>query len=240
MRLNNYDKTKVVSNLELQMVYMEPGAFMMGDDDENPAYQVTLTKDYRIGKYEVTQEEYQSIMGNNPSEFKGERKPVEKVSWNDAVNFCQKLTERERAAGRLPSGYEYRLPTEAEWEYAASGGNKSRNYKYSGSNDLNEVAWYYENSGQKTYEVGTKKANELGIYDMSGNVWEWCLDWHETYPRGSVRTPQGALSGSCRVLRGGSWGSSASRCRVAFRNNNSPGFTHFNVGFRAAIAPVQR
>jgi formylglycine-generating enzyme required for sulfatase activity len=141
---------------------------------------------------------------------------------------------------RLPSGYEYRLPTEAEWEYAACGGNKSRNYKYSGSNGLNEVAWYDENSKRKTHEVGIKKANELGIYDMSGNVWEWCLDWHETYPGGNVRNPQGTLSGSCCVFRGGSWGSSASRCRVAFRNNNSPVLTHHNLGFRAAIAPVQR
>lgn len=224
----------------MKLVYVAPGSFMMGsnngDSDETPVHRVTLTKGYWIGKYEVTQSEYQSIMGTNPSRFKGSNKPVEQVSWNDAVKFCKKLTARERAAGRLPSDCEYRLPTEAEWEFAARGGTKSRGYKYSGSNNINSVAWFGSNSSGQTHEVGTKSSNELGIHDMSGNVWEWCNDWYGKYSSGSATDPAGASSGSYRVNRGGGWASGARCCRVAFRDNNSPGYTYAFLGFRVLLA----
>ncbi len=226
----------------MKFVYVAPGSFQMGSNDggsaEKPVHRVTISRGYWIGKYEVTQDEYQSIMGSNPSRFKGGNNPVEMVSWNDAVKFCEKLTERERAAGRLPSGYEYRLPTEAEWEYAARGGNKSRGYKYSGSDSIDNVAWYSSNSRNKTHEVGTKSGNELGIHDMSGNVWEWCNDRYGNYPGGSTTDPTGASLGSSRVYRGGSWANYSGNCRSAFRTSALSGGTNFSIGFRVAFAPV--
>ncbi len=237
-------KDWTMPGLGMKFAYVAPGSFQMGsnngDSDEKPVHRVTISRGYWIGKYEVTQSEYQSIMGSNPSNFKGGSLPVETVSWNDAVKFCKKLTERERLAERLPSGYEFRLPTEAEWEFAARGGDKSRGYKYSGSDNIDNVAWYESNSGSKTHEVGTKSGNELGIYDMSGNVWEWCLDdWHSNYngaPSNGSRWGNG--SGSRRVIRGGSWDSHARDCRSALRYNFSPGNTLNLLGFRVAIAPV--
>ena len=212
----------------MKFVYVAPGSFKMGSHDGesegNPEHSVTINKGYWLGKYEVTQNEYQSITGINPSKLKGGNKPVETVSWNDAVSFCKKLTEREFAAGRLPSGYEYRLPTEAEWEFAADGGG-STVLKYSGSNSIDSVAWYGSNSGKETHEVGTKAANSLGLFDMSGNVWEWCLD--------------GGTSSYC-VLRGGSWDSGPKYCQVAFKDLNSPGYSSSSVGFRVAIAHITK
>lgn len=178
-------KDKIIPRLGMKLVYVSPGSFMMGSNDNNkekPIHRVTLSKGYWIGKYEVTQSQYQSIMRTNPSKFRGPNKPVEQVSWNDARWFCRQLTNRERKAGRLTSAYVYRLPTEAEWEFAARGGTKNKGYKYSGSNNIDSVAWYRSNSVNKSHEVGTKSSNELGIYDMSGNVSEWCLDdWHINY-----------------------------------------------------------
>ena len=175
-------------------------------------------KNYYIAKYEVTQAQWRAVMGNNPAKYKGADRPVEQVSWHDAMEFCKKLNDM----GLALAGYKFSLPTEAQWEYAARGGNKSKGYEYSGSNDIKEVAWYDDNS-DATHDVGTKKPNELGLYDMSGNVWEWCLD----------------ADGSSRVIRGGSWNNGAGGCRVARRSDRGPGFRYFNLGFRLALVPVQ-
>ena len=227
-------------------VFVQGGTFQMGsnsgDSDEKPVHTVTVN-DFYIGKYEVTQKEWKEVMGSNPSYFKGDNLPVEKVSWYDAVEFCNKKSEKE-GLQKCYSGNGksitcnfnangYRLPTEAEWEYAVRGGNKSRNYKYSGSNTIGDVAWYSSNSGSKTHQVGTKQANELGISDMSGNVWEWCWDWKGSYSSSSQTNPKGASSGSYRVLRGGRWAYVADLCRVASRSSyGAPVYSDFVIGFR--------
>jgi formylglycine-generating enzyme required for sulfatase activity len=214
---------------------IQPGTFMMG----SPAHQVTPTKQYYMGNYPVTQSEYARIMGRNPSSFQGDRHPVEQVSWEDATEFIKKLNglpeERaaERAAGRV-----YRLPTESEWEYACRAGS-SRAYCF-GEDEarLGEYAWYGANSGSKTHPVGQKAPNAWGLYDMHGNVWEWCSDWYGDYPSGSVTDPTGASTGSCRVGRGGSWLLEAARCRSAARYGNAPS-NRFNVlGFRLALSSL--
>ncbi len=218
-----------------EMVFVEGGIFTMGtsseqDDDaevyEKPAHQVTVSSFY-IGKYEVTQAQWVAIMDSNPSSFKGGDRPVENVSWDDIQEFLRKLNAQ--AGGR----YRYRLPTEAEWEYAARGGNQSRGYKYSGSNDPDRVAWYEDNSGSQTHPVGRKSPNELGIYDMPGNVWEWCQDWYEAYPS-AAQTDPADFSRSFRVLRGGSWGDRAWRCRVSLRSFSTPDYRSGYGGFRLA------
>ena len=168
-------------------------------------------------------------MGNNPSNFKGFDRPVEMVSWSDCMEFCSELS---RMTGRR-----FRLPTEAEWEYAARGGNKSTSAKFSGSSSASNVAWYEGNSGSQTHPVGKLRPNELGIYDMSGNVWEWCMDWKGDYGSGSQTDPLGASSGSYRVFRGGSWGGNAAYCRVSIRDGNSPGGRRNFLGFRVVLVP---
>ncbi|WP_308589737.1 SUMF1/EgtB/PvdO family nonheme iron enzyme [uncultured Prevotella sp.] len=226
----------VKDGISIDMVRVEAGTFTMGATaemkdpyiDEKPTHQVTLTNDYYIGKNEVTQALWQAVMGNNPSSFKGDNLPVEKVSWNDCQEFISKLN---RITGKT-----FRLPTEAEWEYAARGGNKSRGYQYSGSNNLSDVAWYYDNSGSKTHSVGTKQANELGIYDMSGNVWEWCQDWKGFYSSFSQVNPTGADSGSGRVYRGGSWSYFARLCRSSCRNSYSPDGRYSSLGLRLVLS----
>ncbi|MDR0841822.1 MAG: formylglycine-generating enzyme family protein [Acidobacteriota bacterium] len=216
------------------MVYVRGGTFTMGCtaeqgndcwDDEKPAHEVTV-RDFYIGKHEVTQAEWKAVMGSNPSRFKGDNLPVEQVSWNDAQEFIRKLSTM--------TGKNYRLPTEAEWEYAARGGSQSRGFKYSGSNSIGDVAWYYGNSGNKTHPVGTKRANELGIYDMTGNVWEWANDWKGGYSSGSQTNPVGPSSGSLRVNRGGSWYYDARFARVSSRYEYEPGFRIDILGFRLA------
>ena len=224
------------SNLpEIEMVWVSGGTFTMGAtseqgsdawDGEKPAHSVTLSG-YYIGKYEVTQAQWKAVMGNNPSRFKGDNLPVENVSWNDVQEFIRKLNQL--------TGKSYRLPTEAEWEYAARGGSNSRGYKYSGSDNVGSVAWYYENSGSTTHPVGSKSPNELGIYDMSGNVWEWCQDWYGDYSSSSQRNPKGPASGSNRVLRGGCWSNDARDCRVSNRFSVSPGDRGYILGFRLVL-----
>ena len=226
------------SNLpEIEMVWVSGGTFTMGAtseqgsdawDDEKPAHSVTLSG-YYIGKYEVTQAQWKAVMGNNPSSFKGDNLPVESVSWNEVQEFIKKLNQM--------TGKSYRLPTEAEWEYAARGGNNSRGYKYSGSNNIGSVAWYYDNSGSTTHPVGSKSPNELGIYDMSGNVREWCQDrWASNYYSSSPqRNPQGSASGSDRVLRGGCWDNDARNCRVSCRSYVSPYSGGYYLGFRLVL-----
>lgn len=225
--------TKLGAERDLLMVPIAPGEFTMGDSDMGPPHRVTISRPFFLGATEVTQAQWTAVMGSNPSYFKGDTLPVETVSWDEAMAFCQKLTERERSAGRLPAGWEFTLPTEAQWEFACRAGTTG---DYAG--DLDAMAWYDKNSGSKTHPVGTKQANAWGLSDMHGNVWEWCADWYgSSYPGGSVPDPSGAVSGSNRVSRGGSWGFSAVDCRSAFRGYVEPGFRHGNLGFRLALAP---
>ena len=219
------------------MVYVEGGTFTMGatseqqepDYDEKPTHRVSLSSFY-IGKYEVTQALWKAVMGSNPSNRKGDNLPVENVSWNDCQTFLRKLNAM--------TGKNFRLPTEAEWEFAARGGNRSRGYQYSGSKKINDVAWYYNNSGGETHPVGTKAPNELGIYDMSGNVWEWCQDWKGSYSSSTQTNPKGPSSGSFRVNRGGSWGNNARCCRVANRYDYAPGGRYSCLGLRLALSQL--
>ncbi|MGN0088282.1 MAG: SUMF1/EgtB/PvdO family nonheme iron enzyme [Candidatus Limimorpha sp.] len=231
------NQTITVNGVSFEMVYVEGGTFDMGatseqgsdaDSDEKPVHSVTLSG-YYIGKCEVTQELWEAVMGSNPSNFKGAQNPVESVSWNDCQEFVSRLNSL--------TGRTFRLPTEAEWEYAARGGNKSRHYKYSGSNNIFDVAWHDGNSFKKTHAVGTKTANELGIYDMSGNVWEWCSDWYGGYSAGAQTNPQGPSSGSYRVLRGGSWNYDARDCRVSNRSSSDPSYSLSSSGLRLVLVP---
>ena len=232
------NQTITVGGVSFKMIAVEGGTFLMGSpesdteayDDEKPQHEVTLSN-YYIGETEVTQELWETVMRSNPSESIGPKQPVEKVSWDDCQTFIGKLNEK--------TGKTFRLPTEAEWEYAARGGKKSKGYTYSGSNSIGNVAWYEDNSGNQTHDVGTKQANELGIYDMTGNVREWCQDWYgETYyEKSSTTDPQGPASGTSRVLRGGSWFLSARYCRVAIRNYNSLDVRDLNYGLRLVLAP---
>ena len=227
-----------LKNLTANMVYVSGGTFTMGAtseqgsdayDDENPTHSVTLSSFY-ICKYEVTQALWEAVMGSNPSNWKGANLPVETVSWDDCQTFIRKLNAL--------TGKNFRLPTEAEWEFAARGGNNSRGYKYAGSNNIGDVAWYDDNSGSKTHVVGTKSPNELGIYDMSGNVWEWCQDWYGSYSSASQTNPTGASSGSYRVLRGGSWIGLAGRCRSSFRSFNAPDDRYNRGGLRLVLSQL--
>ena len=229
--------------VKLDLVWCSPGSFTMGSpedekglNEDETQHRVTLTKGFWMGRTPVTQAQYQKLTGKAPSYFKGDDLPVEKVSWDDAVAFCVELTRRERAVGQLPHGYVYRLPTEAEWEYAAKGGSKSKGFTYSGGNDLDSVGWHRGNSGRKTHPVAQKTPNELDLCDMSGNVWEWCQDWHATYPASNESDPKGASSGSFRVYRGGSWNLDASFCRSSCRNRSWPSFANYGLGFRVVLA----
>ena len=226
------------SQLEIPMVLVQGGTFTMGCtpeqgndcyDEERPEHQVTLS-DYYIGKYEVTQGQWKAVMGieNNPSRFKGNNLPVENVSRDDAQEFINKLNKIK--------GEKYRLPTEAEWEYAARGGNQSRGYKYSGSNDVGDVAWYKDNSGKQTHPVGTKQENELGIYDMSGNVCEWVSDWYGLYRSDAQKNPLGYSSGSYRVYRGGGWGNFTRYARTSHRSYYNSDARGSGLGFRLALS----
>ena len=225
-----------------EMILVEGGTFTMGDEwmlgseDEQPTHEVTL-KNYKIGKTEVTVAQYRAFcrstgksMPKTPSWGWQDSHPIVNVSWHDAVAYCDWLSEKQ--------GGFYRLPTEAEWEYAARGGNKSVGYKYSGAQSVYSVGWIADNSGSKTHAVGTKKANELGIHDMSGNVWEWCADWYASdyYSNSPSANPRGPSSGSYRVLRGGSWSYSATICRVAYRLNSAPSYRFTYLGFRVVLS----
>lgn len=211
------------------MVLVKGGTFRMGSNEghsrEKPVHRVSV-RDFYIGKYEVTQAQWQAVMGNNPSYFKDcDQCPVEQVSWEDVHDFLRKLNEK--------TGKIYRLPTEAEWEYAAGGGAQNRS-KWAGTNtenELDEYAWYSVNSNLKTHPVGTKKANGLGLHDMSGNVWEWCSDWYGDYSSSGQTNPIGPPNGTHRVYRGGGWGNNAGFCRVAGRGF-APSNRYSNLGFR--------
>lgn len=231
--------SRTIPDLGIEMIQIKPGTFTMGDgsDANNTPSQVTLTQAFLLGKTEVTQGQYEAVMGTNPSKFKkvGRNAPVEQVSWDEAMEFCRRLTERERGAGRLPEGFAYTLPTEAQWEFACRAGTTG---SYAG--DLNAMAWYDENSGNKTHPVGTKQANAWGLFDMHGNVWEWCADWYaSSYPGGSVTDPMGVASGPSRVIRGGSWNLSADLCRSASRHHSSADYRYRDLGFRLALGSVR-
>ncbi|MBR5147425.1 MAG: formylglycine-generating enzyme family protein [Bacteroidales bacterium] len=236
------NETITVNGVSFTMIAVEGGTFKMGaqctdssgdnydsdaDDDESPVHSVTLSS-YYIGETEVTQELWEAVMGSNPSYYSGSQRPVEKISWNDCQEFITKLNQL--------TGKNFRLPTEAEWEYAARGGNKSQGYKYSGSNTIDNVAWCHSNSSSQTHDVKTKQANELGIYDMSGNVYECCHDWYGSYGSSSQTNPTGPTSGSRRVLRDGSWNDGAGACRVSSRFYYSPDGRYNNVGLRLSLS----
>ncbi len=233
-----------LKGLSFKMIHVEGGTFMMGAtseqesearDNEKPAHQVTLSS-YSIGETEVTQELWEAVMGNNPSYFKGIKKPVENIGWNDCQEFIQKLNQL--------TGRNFRLPTEAEWEYAARGGIKGKGYKYSGSKHIKSVAWNKDNDGDKgssssfkgARDVKTKKANELGLYDMSGNLYEWCHDWFGIYVGSPQTNPSGPVSGSYRVLRGGCYATDAMTCRISSRFNAPPSVKASNIGFRLVLS----
>jgi sulfatase modifying factor 1 len=234
-----------VPTTETQMIRIETGSFRMdataGEADSTMASRtLRIGHTFWLGKYVVTQREYEARMGNNPSCFKGANLPVESVSWDDAMAFCTQLTEQECLAGWVPTGYTYRLPTEAEWEYAARGGNDSSDFTYAGSNNLDDVVWYRGNSGSELHPVGKKAPNELGLYDMSGNVWEWCYDWYSGsfYDTCGYRDPVSIQQAGRRVCRGGSWFNTAKYCCSAYRGSNIPDNAYHALGFRIALAPV--
>lgn len=227
--------TLTVNGIKYNMVWVEGGTFRMGAtseqdgdayDNEKPVHSVTLSG-YYIGKTEVTQALWKAVMGRNWSRFKGDDLPVENVSWYDCQEFIRKLNSL--------TGQHFRLPTEAEWEFACRGGNNSRGYKYSGSNYIDNVAWYDGNSGGNTHPVATKSPNELGIYDMSGNVWEWCADWYGKYSSGAQTNPKGPYDGSYRVYRGGCWGDGVRYCRSSRRCDGRPTGRNINLGLRLAL-----
>ncbi|MBX2843299.1 MAG: formylglycine-generating enzyme family protein [Flammeovirgaceae bacterium] len=254
-------KAKIKKYLEETMVFVEGGEFLMGSnkyDSEKPIHKVELSS-FEICKYPVTQELYEWVTGENPSHFKGKQRPVEQVDWYDAVEFCNVLSEKlglevyyrinkEKKDQNNPNEFEqkkwlveingnskgYRLPSEAEWEFSSKGGTKLNDkFKFSGGNKLNELGWYSNNSHNETKEVGLKKPNKLGLYDMSGNIWEWCWDWYdEDYYYSPQTNPLGSVIGSSRIIRGGAWGDGVNSCRVTYRGEYVPMVQFFDQGFR--------
>ena len=241
------DYVETAFGLDMKMVYVEGGSFSMGatseqqgeaDSDERPVHDVQLDGFY-ISQFEITQAQWKAVMGTDIYNKSGgstlygvgSNYPMYYVSWHDAVAFCRELS--------VQTGKTYLLPTEAQWEYAARGGNKSRGNKYSGSYSVDAVAWYSDNSNGSTHPVGQLRANELGLHDMSGNVWEWCSDWYGSsyYSNGNRTNPTGPSSGEYRVLRGGGWYDNPAYCRVSNRNRNSPSSRDGNYGFRVVCLP---
>ena len=228
------NRTFTANGVSFTMVGVQGGTFQMGStdggDDEKPVHSVTLSS-YYIGQTEVTQALWKAVMGSNPSYFKGDNLPVEMVSWHDCQTFIQKINQL--------TGETFRLPTEAEWEFAAKGGRQSKGYTYSGSNTVGDVAWFIGNSSDRTHPVATKSPNELGIYDMSGNVYEWCQDWYGDYSSSAQTNPAGPTSGSYRVCRGRSW-CTTEDCRTAYRVYYAPSGTWYNLGLRLALSDLNR
>jgi formylglycine-generating enzyme required for sulfatase activity len=237
---------EITNSIGMKLLLIPKGTFMMGSPEseerrrpQESQHDVTLSKDYFLGAYEVTQSEYKQVMNKNPSFVQGgkirdsSRHPVEQVSWNDAVEFCKRLSElpEEKRAGRV-----YRLPTEAEWEYACRAGSKTAYSFGESSKALDDYAWYDGGSNRQTHPVGEKKPNAWGLYDMHGNVWEWCSDWYGQYPKGAVSDPAGPKEGSARVQRGGGWVGLAAVCRSAHRDGFIPSVRDADGGFRVALS----
>ncbi len=225
----------VVQGILDSMVDVEGGTFLMGatseqsdgaNEDEYPVHTVSVSS-FSIASHEVTQDEWEAVMGYNPSMFKGNRRPVDYVNWRDCQEFIDKLNAL--------SGKHFRLPTEAEWEFAARGGNRSRGYTYSGSNNINSVAWYGSTSDSRTHEVNSKSPNELGLYDMTGNLWEWCADWYGNYGSNDQTNPTGPNTGSTRAIRGGGWNGGKSNCRVSNRDGREPDYRSDRLGLRLVV-----
>ncbi len=234
----------VIADLSMEMLWVKPGTFEMGSpssektraDDETP-HTVTLSQGFYLGKHEVTQSEWEKVMGSNPSHFNGADRPVERVSWTAVTSFCEKLTELERKAGRLPSGMFYQLPTEAQWEYACRAGTTTT---FSFGDELTAKDSNFDRSVGETTDVGKYPANAWGFHDMHGNVWEWCADWYGDYPAGAVRDPVGPADGSYRVLRDGSWLATAFFARSAIRYGSGPAFSFNFLGFRLSLRPTSK
>jgi formylglycine-generating enzyme required for sulfatase activity len=225
----------------LAVRWVPSGRFTMGSpsseegrDSDEIQHEVVLSQGFFMAETECTQGQWEMVMGSNPSNFKGANRPVEQVSWSDAVEYCRKLTVKQRGEGMLPAGWEWRLPTESEWEYAARAGTTGAR-----PGELDSIAWNSGNSGSETHAVGGKQANAWGLHDMVGNVWEWCSDWYGEYPTGSVTDPSGPSSGSFRVDRGGSWGNDARYARSAGRGRDGPGDRYVSLGFRPALGSVR-
>lgn len=230
----------ITNSIGMKLVLIHPGSFTMGSQEEEIGrkenelpHEVTISKSFYLGVYEVNQDEYEKVMGKNPSHFKGRMLPVEKVSWDDAVSFCKALSElpAERANGRV-----YRLPTEAEWEYACRAASITSYCFGDDAESLGEYAWFEENAEFKTHPVGLKKPNRWGLYDMHGNVWEWCVDWCTDYPSGEAADPNGPSEGSTHVRRGSCWFFVAKYCRSAMRDAGVPSLRAADIGFRVAMS----
>jgi formylglycine-generating enzyme required for sulfatase activity len=252
LQVDGTPSAHTVASIGMEMIFCPPGTFTMGSPtsetwgSDETQHQVTLTNGFYLGKYEVTQAQYQTVMNGNsdglnadPSKFKGSNRPVERVSWEDAQIFLIRLNSIEQSAGRLPAGWKYVLPTEAEWEYACRAGTTTA---YSWGNDINSTRANYNwdgahntgNDFKQTRDVGQYEANPWGFYDMQGNVWEW-VDWHDSYNSNEVTDPNGPASGSLRVRRGGSWNNDGSNLRSAKRYYDPPSYRHRTIGFRVGF-----
>jgi len=262
-----YRAVSVAPPADTNLVFIQPGTFTMGSPTnealrfaDETQHLVTISRGFWMGKYLVTQGDYLAVVGSNPSYFTPTNgysqdltRPVEQVHWSDATNYCALLTARELAAGRIPTNYAYRLPTESEWEYACRAGTTTAFYLGSGLSSGHANFWgqheYDASTGQinnpvgiylqKTTPVGSYAPNAWGLFDMIGNVWEWCQDWYATYPNGPATDPQGPASGANRVARGGDWGGYARFCRSAQRSGDLPAPASRRIGFRAVLAPAQ-
>ena len=237
-------KPFTIADLSMEMLWVKPGTFEMGSplgeakrrDSETP-HTVTLSRGFYLGKHEVTQSQWEKVMGSNPSRYKGGNRPVESVSWTEVTSFCNKLTASERAAGRLPAGMSYQLPTEAQWEYACRADTKTA---FSFGDSLTSEQANISGGPGETVDVGKYPGNFWGFHDMHGNVFEWCADWYGAYPTGAVSDPVGPADGSYRVERGGSWYSAAYLARSAYRYGNEPANSLNSLGFRLSLRPTSK
>ena len=234
-------KTFTIADLAMEMLWVKPGTFEMGSpsseedrEDDETLHAVTLTQGFHLGKHEVTQSQWEKVMGSNPSKYKGANRPVEQVSWMDVTTFCTKLTASERAAGRLPAGMTYQLPTEAQWEYACRAGTKTA---FSFGDGLTSAPANISAGRGETTDVGKYAANPWGFHDMHGNVHEWCTDWYGDYPTGAVSDPVGPADGSYRIMRGGSWNLTGYSARSALRLSPEPAYSNSSMGFRLSLRP---